>query len=919
MDLHKLTHTSPEIETVKDYCQQIDSIASNYINKETEFLNIVGPDDLTNRERIRKTYTTLQEKKNNKDKKDPNLLLKINTILYIPMSEVNRIGQLTEGIEVTSTDVPAFKAQKLIDLEADIRYTPNIKYNSSSFKDEYPTATVWIWCRALSATYDKDGSGQDMEGEIFDITPFIEKLSTTVGKNGGNFQITLPPLVCEMETTRDQSSGCISNYYVIKKQFIKYNTENGIPGQDIGFDATGSILKEDSDKRENFLFHNILSCNDLVFIRFETLDIEANDRLSDRDNFYVDRSNLAGKIYDMIGLIDSNTLSINAASNDVSIEITGRDLIKPFIEDGTYFYALENSQGQLNLAGDSTAKNEFTQRVFSNNALQYLSLYFNTSIENILKFVIQQLSSISIVPSTLFTSYLDRVNQTNISDPALIQKDRQLKLQKYKEQAIKDIYSWRSDLGLEEQGITNTELYTVGNPTNVKDLKSFTESEKTWTKIHDFLKFIREDKKRVVDGSKTIGWKSFNWTNDRGVQENVQEDRLPLFFYDNLYSNTRAERVSLESTLSGDLAANFRNKLFISVDKYIDYELSQTKYEKDKEYLVDSKGIWQIINLVIDKSVSTRRLVDSSMSSANGSLLNFIRKACQEPFVEFYCDTYGDKFDLIVRKPPYDKEGILSLLEGRVVSENGETSNSPVVIDVETVDVLQESLFFDDQDIYTWYHFTPQNVFLGSSQTYSMAYIPALYFKEYAEVWGSRPFEVSHNYAAYYPSAEVEIGNLSYHEEQAVRDLKFLVDCHCYLPFTRKGQITVNGDRRLKKGNIFRYKPTGEIFFIDQVQQNFSIGDSAIDRTTTLTVSRGMIEDFIHGVDINGLTNVGYFNIINTELTFPEGKNPRSKGKQKVSDEPNNIFTKFGVNKEIFNFFLRKEQLMAKDYVKRNK
>ena len=96
---------------------------------------------------------------------------------------------------------------------------------------------------------------------------------------------------------------------------------------------------------------------------------------------------------------------------------------------------------------------------------------------NILKFVIQQLSSISIVPSTLFTSYLDRVNQTNISDPALIQKDRQLKLQKYKEQAIKDIYSWRSDLGLEEQGITNTELYTVGNPTNVKDLKSFTESE----------------------------------------------------------------------------------------------------------------------------------------------------------------------------------------------------------------------------------------------------------------------------------------------------------------------------------------------------------------------------------------------------------------------------------------------------------
>src|SRR5690606_7616372 len=76
-----------------------------------------------------------------------------------------------------------------------------------------------------------------------------------------------------------------------------------------------------------------------------------------------------------------------------------------FIEDGTYFYAMENKQGVFHLQGGATKKNELSRRIIGTNAHLYLGLYFNNSIEEIIKFVIQQLSTIKVVPDDLFESY----------------------------------------------------------------------------------------------------------------------------------------------------------------------------------------------------------------------------------------------------------------------------------------------------------------------------------------------------------------------------------------------------------------------------------------------------------------------------------------------------------------------------------
>ncbi|HWI92438.1 MAG TPA: M15 family metallopeptidase, partial [Flavisolibacter sp.] len=318
---------------------------------------------------------------------------------------------------------------------------------------------------------------------------------------------------------------------------------------------------------------------------------------------------------------------------------------------------------------------------------------------------------------------------------------------------------------------------------------------------------------------------------------------------------------------------NRRNIRYNETERVFPKEIKNSNYKP--QYKQDlANGIWQIIKLVIDQSVSERRLADSSFSTAQGSLLNFIRSAAQEPLVEFYMDTYGDMYHLIVRKPPYDQKGIVSLIEGKVNTETGETETPPAIIDIEADDVLDERLRKNDTEVYSWYSFFPKNNLINSAKDFSLAYLGALYFEEYAQVFGSRPFQQCHPYLAYVPKNDREGTSLDVNEKQAIFDLKYVVESTQYLPFARKGTITLNRDRRIKIGNVIRYKPTGEIFFVDAVQHKHIVSDNGIDAVTTINVSRGLVEQFIYGTHLqneNGETRfVSYFNLIDTRLNFEE-------------------------------------------------
>lgn len=814
-DVYEITHSSFELKTVGDFIFAPGSPASRYINKEEEFLSIRNKEGKTNREAIISRFKSKRKLEEINKLSPKDIPIKVGTKLAIPVSKIDRIGLLTDGIQVVDNNVPAFKARALAELESKENYNPVRKLQSvgSVISGEtieiYPEITVWIWCRALSNTELSDEVDFN-KGEIFNITPFVNKLTTSNAKGGGNFSLSLSPLMCEFDQEKDKWTVKKASYTEYRKD-SKNTTQQGD-----GYYAHSSIVYEKDNilRRSQFLFHNIISPNDLVFIRFETLDLEKEQRIADNEDFVIHKSQIPGRIYDMIGLVDSNSQSVDGVHGDVNINIEGRDLSKLFIDDGTYFYALEMAQGQLNFAGGSAQENEYMQRVFMDSSLQYFNLYFNNSIENTFKFVIQQLSSIKIVPDDLFEYYGDRRN-TRWSN-LITKKERsaeinkQLQDLKHKgEEVIRNIR--------EEKQITLS-----------SSLMEERKIEEVW---RNCLHFFKSERDREDEGKGEE--QEYLYTSKRGIEKLIKGD-LPLFAHDELKAKKIGE---LDQSLTTALSS------YIQIDKtHPDFD--------EKTSIGPAKGIWQIIKLVIDQSVTERRVVDSSASSANGSLINFLRKVCQEPFVEFYTDTYGDMFHLIVRKPPINREGLISMLDGdvKVESQEGEVETyRSTIIDIEAKDVLQEQLSYNEQDVYSWYHLNPQSNFLGQGNTYSLAYLPAIFFKEYAEIWGSRPLNMTHNYMPKLPLNSND-SVLDVSEEQAFKDLAFLVESYVYMPFTRKGTITLNGDRRLKIGNICRYKPTGEIFFIDGVQQSFSVQENTIDRTTTIEVSRGMVEDLITGV-----------------------------------------------------------------------
>ena len=131
-----------------------------------------------------------------------------------------------------------------------------------------------------------------------------------------------------------------------------------------------------------------------------------------------------------------------------------------------------------------------------------------------------------------------------------------------------------------------------------------------------------------------------------------------------------------------------------------------------------------------------------------------------------------------------------------------------------------------------------------------------------------------------------------------------------YLPFTRKGQIIIRGDRRIKRGKWVYYKKTNEMFYVNSVSNSAVINsDGTVDRTTILNVSRGMIKDFIIGVEGNS-----YFNIINLESLEENLLNNLLNIKNKENNKENKdiLPNESIVNKEVFNFFLEGNQFLYK-------
>lgn len=325
-----------------------------------------------------------------------------------------------------------------------------------------------------------------------------------------------------------------------------------------------------------------------------------------------------------------------------------------------------------------------------------------------------------------------------------------------------------------------------------------------------------------------------------------------------------------------------RNTNAIDVIKPIEIEDSATEWESVKEEReFDEKyvnGIWQIVKVLIDSSVENKQVYDSTISTMTGSLINFFNKVCQKPMVEFFGDTIGSQYYFFVRRPPFDSVGFRKSKIGYEIGMN---------------EVIRYSMTKNNNNIYSWYQFIPQAELLVSPQL--QQYVPAVFFKEYAELWGSKPLVVQSNYYNYAYSGKNNKNGGSSNEiiKNALLDFKYIIECNAYNPFVFNASVTLVGIRRIKRGTFVLFN--NKKFYVDSVSHRV---DFQGNMTTELSLSHGMEIDYVEEKTLPNGDKISYFNIID----FGDFEKRISNVK---FSEWSELLMNWKVNYDTFGFFLR--------------
>jgi hypothetical protein len=286
-----------------------------------------------------------------------------------------------------------------------------------------------------------------------------------------------------------------------------------------------------------------------------------------------------------------------------------------------------------------------------------------------------------------------------------------------------------------------------------------------------------------------------------------------------------------------------------------------------------ARGIWRLTELSVDEGIADRQLVDNSLRTKSGSILSFFQSACQTPLVEFYGDTYGSKYHFIARKPPFDYEDIQKLWGAC----NGDLGGR---YEIDDNDLYAQNLDMDDSEVYSWYRLLPEAFMFGDAQM-SMYYFPAIFIREYAEIWGSKKME----HTSRYLDCGFDNATSDNMYKQALADLEYIVKTNILLPFTRKGSVSIKSMRQIKKGTWIYLRGTDEICYVDSVSHSYSTSTQKVNAETNLTLSRCM--KFRHLKK--------YFSI----MDFPEQQDTNSRQ------------VDWRVNKTILKFFLEKQQFIS--------
>lgn len=280
-----------------------------------------------------------------------------------------------------------------------------------------PGCRVIGWFKTMHFSYKDVEKNTDLDDiynlkqTFLDLSKYVVSLNTSVNQSGGSFTISFPHIPLYS----------INNIFA--KNYSKQESEMGNAGnikppQNL---VSGSIK---SSVNTFDYFNWLMQSNDLLFISFDDTKGLVNE-------------NIAGHTFDMIGLIDSVSLSKNPQGGLI-VDVSGRDLMKIITEDSSIFYYQGVSAGNANILKSydnieaASNKGDLSGILFNGsskhpkkNILRQLTGSINIfacepndfSIDFVIKTVMSHLANMSVVPDDLFVSWGNRRTTVSVLTP----------------------------------------------------------------------------------------------------------------------------------------------------------------------------------------------------------------------------------------------------------------------------------------------------------------------------------------------------------------------------------------------------------------------------------------------------------------------------------------------------------------------
>lgn len=379
------THTYSEIDTLEKLIQSRGWIIPerNTSPTPTELINYED-----NLQSIRNSYSFLDDIPVGQEMNN----LRIGTKLKIPQDWIEDRFVPFDGnfFIAPNDDIETFISESLISAMS------NKEYRFNGLRKIIPKPKVYIYCKSLGIIPNDDSKPRFYsEGSIIDVSPYIISITHNQTKVGGNFNISLPPLICQ----------CTPEGWSIKKgSELKFGENNFYSKQKINSEGS----------RNKFLFHEIISNNDVVWISMD------NKETSNK-GFNVDPKEIVDQYWDLIGLVDTSQESIDTSNGSASINVSGRDLMKLLIEESSYYIEVSEEQ-ERSAQSEGLIVNDNPEtwgRPFRvNNSMQLTGEVFSLSIValrtvgEMFSFIISSLATIEIAPKKIFDGFIQKENST---------------------------------------------------------------------------------------------------------------------------------------------------------------------------------------------------------------------------------------------------------------------------------------------------------------------------------------------------------------------------------------------------------------------------------------------------------------------------------------------------------------------------